>query len=203
MSMLFTALLALSMAAAQENKQQVKDPGDDLIKWETKCAARGCILQTDVIRGNSGNPPDIKDTREYIGIDIALERSTQKPAYIAIVVDPRVKRDQGVFITFSKTTMEHGQWKMNLDPQGPSRLPIADSDCKDDGCTVRVPEGLVDDGPDRHKTDLLQRFLDSDHMLVLYIRDGKAYRTMVILSSFKKEYQRVMADEMKPAEPAK
>lgn len=158
-------------------------------------------MQTDVLRGAFNDPPDPKDVRDYIGINVALDRSTQKPAYISILIDPRAQRDQGVFITFSKTTQENGKRKMHLDPEGPSRLPI--TDCRDDDCAARVPLGLVDDGPDRHKTDLLQRFLDSDSMLLLYMKNGKAYRTMVLLSSFKKEYERVMASEMKSSESAK
>jgi hypothetical protein len=187
-------------ANAQQNNSAGQDWSDLLVQWETNCSPRGCLMQTDVLRGAYNDPPDPKDVRDYIGINVALDRSTQKPAYFSILVDPRSQRDQGVFITFSKTTRENGKWAMHLDP-GASRLPI--TDCREDGCAARVPLGLVDDGPDRHKTDLLQRFLDSDAMLLLYMKNGKAYRTMVLLSSFKKEYQHVMANEMKPSEPAK
>ena len=158
-------------------------------------------MQADVLRGEFNEPPDPKDVRDYVGINLALERSTQKPAYFSILIDPRAQRDQGVFVTFAKSAQENGKWKMQLDTQGPSRLPI--TDCREDGCAARVPLGLVEDGPDRHKTDLLQRFLGSDALFVLYMKNGKAYRTMVLLSSFKKEYQRVMSNDMKLSEPAK
>ena len=151
-------------------------------------------MQTDVLRGESGNPPDSKDFREFVGIDVALYRKTQKPGYISFLVDPRAQRDQGIFITFTKTTHEDGKWKLNLDPEGPSRLTI--TDCGDKACTARVAMGMVEEGEGTHKMDLLDRFLNSDHLLLLYMKEGKPYRTMVILSSFKKEYQRVMASEL-------
>lgn len=154
-------------------------------------------MQTDVLRGISGDPqpPDPKGSREYIGVNIALERTTQKPAYISCLVDPRAQRDQGVFITFAKTVQVNGKWESHLDPKGRVRIPI--SQCFDDYCAARIAQGLTEDGKDSHKMDLLQEFLESNHLLVLYTREGKAYQTMVILSSFKKEYQRLMTTELK------
>ncbi len=45
--------------------------------------------------------------------------------------------------------------------------------------------------------NLLDKFNQSSSLLVLYMKEGKPYRTMVLLSSFKKEYQRVLASELK------
>jgi hypothetical protein len=194
------SLFSLFSLVAQSNESS-NDVGDELVRWKTDCSPKGCMMETDVLRGESGDPPDSQDFREYIGIDVGLLRSTQKPGYISFLVDPRAQRDQGIFVTFSKTTMEHGKWKLNLDPQGASRLAI--TGCNKDACTARVPLGVVEEGKDTHKMDLLDKFLNSDHLLLLYLKDGKAYRTMVILSSFKKEYRRVMATEMAPPDGAK
>lgn len=177
-----------------QNRNSSADWGDALVKWDTTCFEKGCLMQTDVLRGDSGDPPDPKDFREYIGIEVALYRKSQKPGYISFLVDPRAQRDQGIFITFTHTSQENGHWKLDLDPEGPSRL--AFTDCNDEACTARVPFGLVEDGLESHKMDLLERFLHSDHLLVLYVKDGKAYRTMIMLSSFKKEYERIMATEL-------
>lgn len=151
-------------------------------------------MQTDVLRGESGDPPDPKDFREYVGVDVALYRKSQKPGYFAFLVDPRTQQDQGIFIAFTKTTKDGDSWKINLDADGATRLAI--TNCNDKACTARVPLGLVEEGKDSHKMDLLEKFLNSDHLLVLYMKGGKAYRTMVLLSSFKKEYQRAMTSEL-------
>jgi hypothetical protein len=186
--------LASILCSAQE-KSAPADPGVALVKWDSTCGSRGCLMQTDVLRGVSDDPPDPKDFREYVSLNVALDRSLSRPAYFSFLVDPRAEADQGILITFAKTTQENGKWKLNLDPEGPSRLSIGA--CDKNACTARVPLGLVEEGKDAHKMDLLDKFLNSDHLLVLYMRDGHPYRTMVILSSFKKEYARVMENEMK------
>ncbi|HEY2858685.1 MAG TPA: hypothetical protein VGJ21_09735 [Terracidiphilus sp.] len=160
-------------------------------------------MQTDVLRGISDDaePPDSKDVREYIGLDVAIDRKTKSPAYFSFLVDPRAQRDQGVFITFTKSVFKDGKWDLQPDPDGPVRIPILD--CHPDYCAARVPLGVTQEGKDSRKEDLLDRFLNSSHLLVLYVRDGKTYRTMVILSSFKKEYARVMATELKESSATK
>ena len=200
----FTKIVALilfyvtvQVSAGAQSQSSASDWADALVKWDTTCSIQGCILQADVLRGFSGDPtpPDAKDPREYIGLNVALDRKTSKPAYFSFLVDPRVQRDQGVFITFAKTVRVNGKWKSQLDPKGPIRIPIRE--CFEDYCAARVPLGITGDGKDSYKIDLLQSFLDSNHLLVLYVRGGKTYRTMVILSSFQKKYARVMATEMK------
>lgn len=188
-------LCLVSFLCPAQEKSTSADPRDAQVKWDSTCGARGCLMQTDVLRGVSDNPPDPKDFREYVSLNVALDRSLSRPAYFSFLVDPRAQADQGIFITFAKTTQENGKWKVNLDPEGPSHLSIGA--CDKNACTARVPLGLVEDGKEAHKMDLLDKFLNSDHLLVLYMRDGHPYRTMVILSSFKKEYARVMENEMK------
>lgn len=169
---------------------------DALVKWDTTCSPKGCLLETDVLRGHSDDPPDPKDFREYIGVYVPVDRATRKPAYFAFHVDPRASQDNGIFITFSKTSRDGNSWTLNLDPKGPSRLMF--DKCNEDSCVVRVPGGLVHEGKERHEMNLLDKFLGSDHLLILYLKDGKAYRTMVLLSSFKKAYEQVMANELSP-----
>ena len=193
--LLFQSSNGLSCYAQSD---QDKALADALVHWNTKCFPKGCLIETDILRGASDDPPDAKDFREYISLNVAMLRAGRKPAYFTFQVDPRAQQDQGIFITFSKTVMTNGQWDVQLDPEGPSRLPI--SGCDENACTVRVPLGIVEDGPDTHRMDLLQKFLGSNHMLVLYVRGGRTYRTMVLLSSFKSEYARVMEKELPPVE---
>src|SRR5580698_4612869 len=102
-SSLSLTLLAIALATAYASSQS-KSSGDNTadVKWETTCAPRGCLLQADVLRGDSGDPPDKSDFHEYIGIEVAFDRNTQKPAYFAFHVDANADREPGVLIAFTK-----------------------------------------------------------------------------------------------------
>lgn len=167
--------------------------GQSPVRWDTSCVQRGCVLQTEVLRGDSGDPPDTTDFREYISIDVAFERATEKPAYFAFHVHPDADHDQGVFIGFTKAAKNGDSSKVNLDSDGTSKLEI--SDCDDKSCIARVPLGLVKKGKDSRNLNLLDKFLKADQLLVLYTKGGKQYRTMVALSPFRAEYQRVLTTE--------
>lgn len=184
-----------SMLAFSQTKGSIDDLADALVHWKTSCSKRGCLLQTDVLRGESGDPPDRADFREYVGIDVALERATQRPAYFAFYVDPRAQSDQGIFVAFTKTTNAGDSWKTDVDSDAAFRLPL--SHCDEKSCAARVPLGVVSGTEDGRSLDLLAKFLSADHMLLLYVKGGKAYRTMVLLASFKKEYERVLATDLK------
>ena len=43
---------------------------DLLVNWKTDCAPRGCLTQTEVLRGDSGSPANPKDFREYVGVNV-------------------------------------------------------------------------------------------------------------------------------------
>jgi hypothetical protein len=160
-----------------------------LVKWDRDCSQRGCLIQTDVLRGISDDPhpPDPSDSREYVNIDVAMERATRRPAFITFMVDPRAKLSQGIFVAFTHPMP-------TIDHDGATRLEI--EKCTEDACTVHVPNGLAVDKSGR-TINLMDTFLQSDSLLVLYVRDGKPYRAMVLLSSFQKEYRRVLTSEFK------
>jgi hypothetical protein len=48
--------------------------GDLQVNWKTDCAPRGCLMQTELLRGDSGSPANPKDFREYVGVNVALAR---------------------------------------------------------------------------------------------------------------------------------
>jgi hypothetical protein len=191
----FSSVAVTSASHAQDSPKG--DWGDALVKWDSTCSARGCLMQTDVLRGISNDPapPDPKDSREYVSINVAMERATRKPAYITFMVDPRAQQDQGIFVAFTNSSKVGGSWSRRIDQDGASRLAI--DECTTNACIARVPLGVVEEGKDRRAMNLLDKFNESTSLLVLYMRDGKPYRTMVLLSSFKKEYQRVLISEFK------
>ena len=161
---------------------------DAPVTWETTCAPRGCLLQADVLRGDSGDPPDGSDFHEHIGIDVALDKITRKPAYFAFHVDPNAQLDQGVVVAFAKSA---NAGKVNTDSDGNTKLDLGD--CDDKSCAARVPLGVVKKGG--RSLNLLDKFLKSELLELVYTRGGKQYRTSVPLSSFQKEYQRVLTSE--------
>jgi hypothetical protein len=130
--LLYLVLLVATPVLAQQ--AEPSNPSDALVKWDTKCDPHGCMLMTDVLRGYSGDPANPKDSREYISIVVAIDRATLKPAYFSFHVDPRVQVKDGVFIVFAKTVPDGNSWRMELDPQGPSRLPF--ESCDKDSCVT-------------------------------------------------------------------
>lgn len=169
------------------------------MKWKTDCAPRGCLMHADVLRGDFGRPANPKDFREYIGVNIALSRKTRQPAYIAFEVDPRATSDRAIFIAFIKTMRSGNSWKAALDEDGTMEIPVAS--CDKWSCQARIPGGGFEAEPFTGKrSNLLEKFLTSDAVMVLYTKGKKAYRTMILLSPFQKEYQKVMAVDLAPAQ---
>jgi hypothetical protein len=172
------------------------DLSDALVKWSTDCMPKGCIISADVLRGHSGDPPNAKDSREYISVAVALNRSDRLPGYVFIQVPPGADKETGVFITFTRTTLKEGKWDMSTDPDGALKLEI--SGCKPESCMAAAKGGKLVSAKTNENVDLLRKFLSSDSILVLYYKSGRPYDTMVVLSSFKKEYKRVIETELTP-----
>jgi hypothetical protein len=144
----------------------------------------------DVLRGYSGDPkpPNPKNRHEYIGIDVALERATRKPLFFTFHIDPKSQQNQGILLVFTKN--------MDLDLDSASKLPI--STCDAEYCDATIPNGIVEGNKNSQRLDLLESFLSSDGVIILYVKNGKQYRTMVLLSSFKKQYQTLLSTELAP-----
>jgi len=194
------AMMLFLVPVAHAQKSTSDDTASDLlVKWDTQCIPRGCLLMTDVLRGYSEDPPDEKDDREYISIMVAIDRTTRKAAYFAFHVDPRARKDDGIFVTFTKTVPDGKSWKMFLDKKALTRIPI--DSCDNDSCISRIGEGILCDDNGKPKTDLLARFMDSSSLIVLYTRNGHPYRTMILLSSFKKAYQHLLDNELAVSKP--
>ena len=195
--MLVVLVLFSGLSFAQNNLGH-NGLDDLLVNWKTDCAPRGCLMQTEVLRGDSGSPANPKDFREYVGVNVALARKTRQPEYIAFYVDPRAIQGQGIFVAFAKARKDGASWKMALDDDGAIRVPF--TSCGKLGCMARIPAGVEVEPSTKKRVDLLNNFLNSDAVLVLYARGKKPYRTMIPLSSFQKDYQHVMAVDLAPAQ---
>lgn len=195
-----------ALLRAQTNEKHGKDLSDDAIArykadvfrpWETRCMPKGCILSLDVLRGESDDPPDASDINEYISISVAINREDSKPAYVMFQVTPYAQQDQGLFVAFTHSSMENGRGKLAIDSDGAVRLAL--SKCDHNVCIAVAPSGRAKDDETNLQIDLLDKFLHSTHLMMLYMSKGHAYRTMVLLSPFQKEYERVMREEIKTA----
>jgi hypothetical protein len=191
----FVLILICGQSFAQSNADRA-DSNNHLVKWNTDCAPRGCLMHTAVLRGDSGKPADPRDAREYVGISIALERETGQPTSMAFSVDPRATRNQGIFIGFARTTKSGNSWKMELDNKSTVRIPIAS--CGDVQCLATVPKGIEVQPSTRQQINLMNELLTFDEVLILYIEGKNAYRTMIPLASFHEDYKKVMTADMAP-----
>jgi hypothetical protein len=54
----------------------------------------------------------------------------------------------------------------------------------------------LEEGEEGHSIDSLDKFLNSNHVLFLYMKGGKPYCTMLRLSTFKQEYRRMLTSEL-------
>jgi hypothetical protein len=195
---ILVALAVFSGSVFAQSNADHSGFNDLQVNWKTDCAPRGCLMLTQVLRGDAGGPADPKDAREYVGLNVALARKTRQPEYIAFYVDPRATQGQGIFVAFAKARRDGVSWKMALDDDGAIRVPF--TSCGKLGCMARIPAGLEVEPSTKKRVDLLNKFLNSDAVLVLYARGKKPYRTMIPLSSFQKDYQHVMAVDLAPAQ---
>lgn len=160
-------------------------------------------MSLDIPRGESDYPMDPHNP-EYITIAVAIEKATRKAAFFSFHVPANANPTQGIFVIFSKTIRKSNQkeclsdevpvtcFHMQLDQEGPSRLQFDSCNAESESCVARVEDGLVEEGEETHKMNLLEKFLSSDHLLIIYVtRDGHPMRTMVALFPFKKAYERV------------
>ena len=117
----------------------------------------------------------------------------------AFYVDPEATPGQGIFVAFAKARSERGSWKMALLDDG--AIGVRFTSCGKLGCMARIPAGLEWEPSTNKPVDLLNKFLTSDAVLVLYTKGKTAFRTMIVLSSFQKDYQHVMAVDLAQAQP--
>lgn len=182
----------------QAEKTAQIDPIEALAgKWDSKCSEKGCAMFTDVLIGDPDHPADPKHP-EFITIGVAINRSDRKPAYFAFYVPADADRKQGIIIMFSKTVKDGNGWKMVEDKDSMSQLDF--NSCDEKSCVARVhPEILSSDGSP--SIDLLDKFLNSNHIYFIYTKKGKPFRALKALFPFQRDYKHLMETELKPATP--
>ncbi len=141
---ILVALAVFSGSVFAQSNADHSGFNDVQVNWKTDCAPRGCLMLTQVLRGDAGGAADPKDAREYVGLNVALARKTRQPEYIAFYVDPRATQGQGIFVAFAKARRDGVSWKMALDDDGAIRVPF--TSCGKLGCMARIPAGTTNAG---------------------------------------------------------
>jgi len=191
------SLLTSSQSVAQDYTSR-SDSHGSIDKWLTSCESNECLMRTEILRGDSGDPADSGDSRNYIGISIALDKAARQLDYVELSVDPRATQHQGIFIGFVKSIKKGNDWNMQLDD---GALPIPLVSCTKVRCLARVSKGTNARSSTGMRINILSKFLVCDGVLILYVENGKAYRTMIPLDSFHRDYQKIFARDVTPSQP--
>jgi hypothetical protein len=178
----------------QNEKANPTDPIEALAgKWDFKCGDKGCVMFTDVL---IGDPDHLADPNhpEYITIGVAINRSDRKPEFFSFDVPADADRKQGLIIVFAKTVKDGKSWKSVPNDSTMSQLDF--NSCDEESCVARVhAEILSPDGSPG--IDLLDKFLNMNHIYFIYTKKGKPYRALAALFPFQRDYRHLMETELK------
>lgn len=167
---------------------------EDLLRaqqsWKIDCMPKGCIASVDILRGESGDPPDPHDTSQYISVAIGVNRSDRRPSLVMFEVDSKADKNAGVDLVFAHTVADGKSWKIIVDQNG-IYLPFRRCDATK--CSAVLGGGK----PDcilamKSCADLIARMQSEDHLFLSYRRRGRPYRTAVSLALFKEAYARLL-----------
>jgi hypothetical protein len=148
--------------------------------------SKGCIASVDILRGESGDPPDPNDTNQYVSVSVAVNRSDHRPSLVTFEVDPNADQQAGIDLFFSRTVPDGKSWKVVVDPNGPMHLPFRR--CSKTTCIFFIGGGTPDEATMKSCEDLVARMQSEDHLFLSYTRGGHPYRTAVSLALFKEAY---------------
>jgi hypothetical protein len=184
--------------AIQVGSTQNQDPMEALAgKWDHQCGEKGCLMFTDVLIGDPDHPADLKHP-EYITLGLAINRADRKPAFFSFMVPPDADPKSGVIIGFANDVKDGDRWKVKVEQGKFSQLDF--NECNKDSCVARVHPQILSSGGTAD-IDLLEKFLNSNHILLMYYKHGVPYRTMKPLFPFQRDYKALLETELKPAKP--
>jgi hypothetical protein len=147
------------------NSVRAQSPAENLIKaqqaWQIKCMPKGCIASVDILRGESGDPPDANDTNQYVSLAVAVNRNDRRPSLVTFEVDPNADQQSGIDALFAHTAPDGKGWKVVVDPNGPMRLPFRR--CGKTTCTFFIGGGTPDEATMKQCADLVARMQAEDH----------------------------------------
>lgn len=158
--------------------------------WHIGCMPKGCIASVDILRGESGDPPDPNDSNQYVSVAVAVNRGAHRPSLVMFEVDPNADKQAGIDLLFARTVPDGKTWKLVFDPSGPMHLPLRR--CSKSACMFYIGGGTPDEATMKSCANLVARMLSEDHLFLSYTRGGHSYRTAISLALFKAAYAKLI-----------
>lgn len=173
---------------------RAQTPAENLLRaqqsWHINCMPKGCIASVDILRGESGDPPDPHDTSQYISVAVGVNRIDNRPSLVMFEVDPHADQQAGVDLLFAHTVPDGKGWKIAIDPNGPIHLPFRR--CNETECMAVLGGGAPDEKVMKSCADLVGKMQSENHLFLSYSRGGHSYRTAISLELFKEAYARLL-----------
>lgn len=200
------ALVVFALAPFFSMHVHAQSKAEDLLKaqqnWHIDCMPKGCIASVDILRGESGEPPDSKDPTQYVSVAVGTDRKSQKPNVVIFEVDPHADKQAGIDLLFAHSIPDGKGWKVVPDPEGPRHLPIVR--CNETECAALIGGGTPDEATLKSCADLVAKMRSENHLFLSYVRNGHNYHTAVSLTLFKEAYKNLISRTSAPIEaPAK
>jgi hypothetical protein len=168
-----------------------QEPGKNglgiLHPWEATCHQDRCVMDATILRGEQGAKADQDNPNEYIWMGMKLKRGDAPLQLITLSVDPKAQCNSGLFIAFTDTVRNGDALNMKMDNNG--AIPIPFTRCDSKSRLAEIPFGIVKS--DKGNIHLFDKFNMSSTAIILYVKEGRAYRTMVDLAGFKMKYSEV------------
>lgn len=153
------------------------------------------MASVDILRGDSGDPPDPKDVDQYISLAVGVDYQQHRPSVFIVQLDSHANQDDGIQLHFARTVPDGKGWKLALDEDPPIHLELRGCGVK--ACFAVIGGGSPSEAVLQQCSDLVSRMQSEDHMFVIYKRSGHEYRTAVSLGLFKEAYQNLLAEVAK------
>jgi len=179
------ALLALSVSLSFSGWANAQSSVVNLLMskqtWHINCLERGCLASVDILRGESGDPPNPKNSDDYISITVGVDRNNRQPSLLMFEVDSQADEAAGIDLMFARTVPDGKTWKMVLDPNGPVHLPF--KHCKN-ACSAVIGGGTPDEKTLKSCADLVVKY-NPRTICLCFIREMATLiaRPLVSLSS--------------------
>jgi hypothetical protein len=195
----FFAIVAISFSLSHWASAQ--SPAEDLLRaqqaWHINCMQKGCLASVDILRGESGDPPNPSNSDEFISVTVGVDRNSHRPSVLIFEVDPHADKQAGVDLLFARTVTDGKDWRLALDTNGSVHLLF--QNCKT-ACTAVIGGGTPDEQTMKLCSNFVTRMQSDNHLFVLYTRNGHSYRTAVSLALFKEAYASLLNRVSEPFE---
>jgi len=168
-------------------------PEEDLLRsqqtWQFNCIEKGCLASVDILRGESGDPPDPNDPTQYVSVSIGVNYSDHKPSIVMFEVDPKADKDRGLNLVFAHSVSDGKGWKLLVDP---APIHLTFRVCNETDCRAVVGSAKPDEAAIKSCADMIAKMRSGDHLFLTYRKNGHAYRTAVSLTLFKEAYGKLL-----------